>query len=83
MQRDGVTERAGPVLLGLLAPAVLLAVDPHGWYPFGPVKWLLVTSLGLGGAAPRSRRPTRGCRRPNGRRHPRAMGTARRSWRTP
>lgn len=24
--------------------AVILAVDPQGWYPFGPVKWLLVSS---------------------------------------
>lgn len=29
----------------LLAPAVYLGVDPGGWYPFGPVKWLAATVL--------------------------------------
>jgi O-antigen ligase len=43
--------RIGVRVLGALAPAVLLAVDPWGWYPFGPVKWLLVLVLGFGGAA--------------------------------
>jgi O-antigen ligase len=42
--------RGGPWLLGALAPAVLLAVDPWGWYPFGPIKWLGVLVLGFGGA---------------------------------
>lgn len=44
-------DRAGSRVLAALAPTVLLAVDPWGWYPFGPIKWLLVTTLvpvGLG-----------------------------------
>ncbi len=44
-------------VLAALAPAVLLAVDPWGWYPFGPIKWLLATTLGArrrrAGADPR------------------------------
>ena len=45
-----------PVLLrngaaAVLAPAAVLAVDPAGWYPFGPLKWLLVTTLVLFAAA--------------------------------
>jgi hypothetical protein len=38
-------------MLGALAPATFLAVDPAGWYPFGPVKWLAVSVLGFGGVA--------------------------------
>jgi O-antigen ligase len=44
-------DRAGPVLLGALAPLTFLAVDPWGWYPFGPLKWLVTSVLGLAGAA--------------------------------
>lgn len=44
-------DRAGPVLLGALAPFTFLLVDPAGWYPFGPVKWAAVSVLGLGGVA--------------------------------
>src|SRR5688572_15197736 len=29
----------------------MLAVDPSGWFPFGPVKWLAVSTLVLLGAA--------------------------------
>lgn len=43
--------RSGVRVLAGLAPAVLLAVDPGGWYPFGPIKWLLASTLALGGAA--------------------------------
>jgi hypothetical protein len=43
--------RAGPIVLAALAPLSLLAVDPAGWYPFGPVKWLVVSLVGFGGAA--------------------------------
>jgi hypothetical protein len=43
--------RAGPIVLAALAPLSLLAVDPGGWYPFGPVKWLVVSVVGFGGAA--------------------------------
>lgn len=39
------------VVLAALVPAAMLAVDPSGWYPFGPVKWALVSTLVLGGAA--------------------------------
>lgn len=38
-------------LLAALAPAATLALDPGGWFPFGPVKWLLIPTLVLGGAA--------------------------------
>jgi O-antigen ligase len=35
----------GSEVLAVLAPSVLLAVDPSGWYWFGPVKWAAVTVL--------------------------------------
>jgi len=41
----------GAVALGALAPASALALDPRGWHPFGPVKWLAVVLLGGLGAA--------------------------------
>jgi hypothetical protein len=44
-------ERTGVRVLAALAPASMLAVDPWGWYPFGPVKWALVSTLALAGAA--------------------------------
>ena len=37
--------------LAALAPVAMLAVDPGGWFPFGPVKWLAVSTLVLTGAA--------------------------------
>jgi O-antigen ligase len=36
-------------LLAALGPLVVLAVDPWGWYPFGPVKWLVLTVVGVAG----------------------------------
>lgn len=44
-------ERRGPVVLAALAPVTLLVVDPAGWFPFGPAKWLAVSTLVLGGSA--------------------------------
>ena len=38
-------------VLAALAPAVFLALDPGGWYPFGPAKWLAVSVLLPLGAA--------------------------------
>lgn len=47
-------------LIAGLAPVTLLAVDPWGWYPFGPVKWLAVSTLVPAGAAlVLARRPLR------------------------
>ena len=47
------------LVLAALPPASVLAVDPSGWSPFTPAKWLAVTTLVLLGAAvalgPRSR----------------------------
>lgn len=52
--------RSPAVLIAALAPASLLAVDPWGWYPFGPVKWLAVSVLVPAGAAlVLARRPLR------------------------
>ena len=42
---------AGTWVPAVLAPAVFLAVDPSGWYPFGPAKWLVTSVLVLVGAA--------------------------------
>jgi hypothetical protein len=44
-------EQAGVLALAAAAPLVTLAVDPWGWFPFGPVKWLALTTTLLGGAA--------------------------------
>jgi len=41
----------GVAVVGLLAPAAILAVDPSGWAPFGPVKWAVVSALGLAAVA--------------------------------
>jgi cytochrome c-type biogenesis protein CcmH/NrfG len=47
-----VGHRVGVVIVAAIAPAVLLVVDPSGWYWFGPVKWLVVTTaLPLAAAA--------------------------------
>ncbi len=48
------------IVIAALAPASLLLVDPAGWYPFGPVKWLAITTIVLAGAAVVfARRPVR------------------------
>jgi O-antigen ligase len=47
-------------LVAAVAPAAVLLVDPWGWYPFGPVKWLAVSVLvPAGAAAVFARRPVR------------------------
>ena len=33
---------------GVLVLASLLAVDPFGWDRFGPLRWALVSTIGLG-----------------------------------
>lgn len=43
-------ERWAARVLATLAPLVLLAVDPWGWYPFGPIKWAVVTVVGGAGS---------------------------------
>ncbi len=43
--------RIGIALLGALAPLSVLAVDPAGWFPFGPGKWLVLSVLLPAGAA--------------------------------
>ncbi|HLT69927.1 MAG TPA: O-antigen ligase family protein [Acidimicrobiales bacterium] len=53
--------------LAALAPAALLAVDPWGWYPFGPATWLAVSVLVPAGAAVvLARRPLRWAPAPTG-----------------
>ena len=47
----GVGPRRRVVLLGALLPAGVLVLDPSGWSPFGPSKWLAVSSVALAGAA--------------------------------
>lgn len=60
MRSEQLIERAGPALLALVAPTVMLAVDPGGWFPFGPAKWLAVATLVPAGAAlVLARRPVR------------------------
>src|SRR5690606_23654948 len=47
-------------VLAAVAPVTLVAIDPAGWYPFGPVKWLAVSVLvPLGTAVMLARRPLR------------------------
>ncbi|QXC62729.1 O-antigen ligase family protein [Aquihabitans sp. G128] len=51
-------DRWGTWVLAALAPAAFLALDPGGWYPFGPAKWLAVSvllPLGAGGLLARRR----------------------------
>ncbi len=44
--------RSGGIVLAVLVPATALAVDPGGWFPYGPSKWLaLVALLPLGAAS--------------------------------
>jgi O-antigen ligase/cytochrome c-type biogenesis protein CcmH/NrfG len=43
--------RVGVWVLAALAPLAVLALDPGGWYPFGPVKWLVISALVPAGAA--------------------------------
>lgn len=45
------TRRAGAVLLAALVPASALALDPGGWFPFGPSKALAFSALLPIGAA--------------------------------
>ena len=60
-------ERRGVGVLAALAPVTMLVVDPAGWFPFGPVKWLAVsTLLPLGGALVLARAPVRWPPRPLG-----------------
>jgi len=40
-----VSHRAGVVALSALVPLAVIAVDPAGWYWFGPIKWLLLSAL--------------------------------------
>ncbi|HEX7131134.1 MAG TPA: O-antigen ligase family protein [Iamia sp.] len=48
-----------------VAPATFLAVDPWGWYPFGPLRWLVVTVLVLAaGVLAIGRRPLPSAARP-------------------
>lgn len=42
--------RTGTALLAALAPATALAVDPAGWFPFGPAKVLVLVALLPAGA---------------------------------
>ncbi len=52
--------RSPVLLVAALAPASLLAVDPWGWYPFGPIKWLAVSVLVTAGSlVVLARRPSR------------------------
>ncbi len=51
MSAETWASRAATALLGAVAPVSMLAVDPAGWFPFGPVKWLAVSTLVLAGAA--------------------------------
>jgi hypothetical protein len=48
---SSVPARLARALPALLAPGVVLAVDPGGWYPFGPLRWLVTTTLVLAAAA--------------------------------
>ena len=43
--------RIGVVVLASAIPFSALVVDPRGWYPFGPGKWLVVSTLIPLGAA--------------------------------
>src|SRR3954468_2282217 len=48
----GATRTPGPALVAAaLVPLAVLVVDPAGWFPFGPVKWLVVSVLVPLGAA--------------------------------
>lgn len=58
-------DRVGVVVLAALAPAATLAFDPDGLFPFGPVKWLAVSTLvPLGAALLLLARPARAVPRP-------------------
>jgi O-antigen ligase/Flp pilus assembly protein TadD len=43
--------RSGTVALAAVLPLTALIVDPAGWFPFGPGKWLVVSTLVPAGAA--------------------------------
>ena len=41
--------RATPAwLIAALAVGVVVAMDPGGWSPFGPAKWLVVSVIAVG-----------------------------------
>lgn len=46
MRRD-----IGVVVLAATLPLVAVVADPFGWYPFGPVKWIVVSALVPAGLA--------------------------------
>src|SRR4051794_6263396 len=43
--------RIGVVVLAASIPLAALVVDPDGWYPFGPSKWVVISALIPIGAA--------------------------------
>jgi O-antigen ligase len=53
--------RPPPVfVVAAVLPLAVLAIDPGGWFPFGPVKWLAISALiPLGAALVWSERPVR------------------------
>lgn len=57
-----MARRLAVVVPAVLAPAVVLAVDPWGWYPFGPLRWLITSALVLVGVAALLACPARECR---------------------
>lgn len=46
-----VRARPHAVVLATLVVAAVLVIDPDGWSPFGPSKWVAVAVVTLGGAA--------------------------------
>lgn len=40
-----MTDRAGARVGAALVPVLLVAVDPWGWYPFGPLRWAATTTV--------------------------------------
>ena len=46
--RAATGERSAILLAAALVPATFLAVDPAGWYPFGPARWWVASTLALG-----------------------------------
>src|SRR5690606_13907707 len=47
VRSHGMGTGVAHVLPAALAPAMVLAVDPWGWYPFGPLRWLVTSTLVL------------------------------------
>jgi len=55
-----VRQSRSSIVLALLAPGAMLALDPGGWAPFTPAKWLVVTTVVfVGGALAFGQRPLR------------------------